>query len=87
MYKLLTDTMIDTVQSVKKVTIETFVKHEGLAKSLTEFVNAQTEYTKKAVDASIDAGKKVTAVITDKKFYEGAVKSLETLVPTVKKGK
>jgi hypothetical protein len=91
MYKLFANTVIETVQSAKKVAVDTFVKHEGLAKSLTDFVDAQTEYTKKFVDASVDAGTKVATTLSTPKFYEDAFKNaqaqVETLFPTSKKGK
>jgi predicted patatin/cPLA2 family phospholipase len=56
MFKLFTDSTIDMVQASKKVAIDTFVKHEALAKTLTNFVDTQTEYTKKVVDNTLNTG-------------------------------
>jgi hypothetical protein len=44
-----TDTIIDTIQTAKKTAITTFVKHEGIAKSLTEWVDAETTIAKDVV--------------------------------------
>ena len=55
------DTAIDTVQTVKKEAIKTFVKNENVAKSLNEFVDAQTAYTKEAVKATTDVVTKLTS--------------------------
>lgn len=55
------DTFIDTIQTAKKEAVKTFVKNEVIAKSLNEFVDAQTEYTKKAAKAGTDAVAKVTS--------------------------
>lgn len=91
MFDTLTKTAIDAVQTTKKIAIDTFVKHEGLAKSFHEFVDAQTEYTKKAVDAGISAGTNVYNAVTDKSFYTETAKSVQETVQSVfhthKKGK
>jgi hypothetical protein len=48
--------------------VDTFVKHEGLAKTLNEFVDAQTIYTKEAVDVSVKTGTELYSIVADKKF-------------------
>lgn len=70
-----TKTAIDTFQSAKKMVVDTFVKHEGLSKSLHDFVDVQTEYTKKAVDETITAGTNVYKTITEKNFFNDLVVS------------
>jgi hypothetical protein len=55
------DIVIDTIQTAKKEAVKTFVKNEAIAKSLNEFVDAQTEYTKKAAKAGTDAVTKVAS--------------------------
>lgn len=57
--------------------VDTFVKHEGLAKSLNEFVDAQTDYTKQAIDVSIKTGTNVYNTVTDKSFYIDTMKSVQ----------
>ena len=56
---------IDTVQGAKTTFVKTFVKHEGIAKSLQSFIDAQTKFTKEAVksanevmDQSLEEAKK-----------------------------
>lgn len=53
------DTTIDTVQGAKKEAIKTFVKNEEVAKTLNEFVDAQTAYTKEALKVTTEIGTKL----------------------------
>lgn len=69
MIKLLLDNTVDSIQVSKKMFVDTFVKHEGLAKTMTEFVDAQTEYTKKAIDVGFTTGTNMYKTVTDKSFY------------------
>jgi hypothetical protein len=75
MFKLFTDSAIDMVQSSKKVAIDTFVKHEALAKNLTNFVDTQTEYTKKAVDNTLNTGYDIYKTFLDKGPFTDLTKS------------
>ena len=77
MIKTMFDTAIDAVQSSKKMFVDTFVKHEGLANSLKEFVNIQTEYSKKAVEATLSTGSTVYKTVTEKEFYADLLKSFQ----------
>jgi hypothetical protein len=43
------DSTIDAIQTGKKMWVNTFVTNEAIAKAINGFVDAQTEYTKKAV--------------------------------------
>jgi len=53
------DQTIDSIQNSKKQFVNSVVKNEAIAKSLNEFVDAQTAYTKSAVKASQDAATKI----------------------------
>ena len=56
------DTTIDAVQTAKKTFVNTaFANHEAVAKALNEFVDAQTDYTKKAVKAGTDTATKLSS--------------------------
>lgn len=77
MMKLLIHNTVDAIQTSKKMFVDTFVKHEGLAKSLNEFVDAQTVYTKEAIDASVNAGNNVYNIISDKSFYTDTMKIMQ----------
>jgi len=75
--KLLIHNTVDAIQTSKKMFVDTFVKHEGLAKSFNEFVDAQTVYTKEAIDASVNAGNNVYNIISDKSFYTDTMKIMQ----------
>ena len=77
MLATLVNNTVDAIQTSKKIFVDTFVKHEGLAKSLNEFVDAQTNYTKQAIDASIKTGTEVYNTVFDKAFYIDAAKSMQ----------
>lgn len=70
-------TTVDSIQTAKKIAVDTFVKHEDLAKSLNDFVDAQTTYTKQAIDAGIKTGSEVFDAITDKSFYTATIKAAQ----------
>ncbi len=54
------DTVIDAVATAKKQVVNTvFAKNEAIAKSMNEFVDAQTAYTKDAMKAGTDVATKV----------------------------
>jgi hypothetical protein len=53
--KTMFDTVIDQVQNGKKQFVKTFVTDGKIAATLNEFVDSQTEYTKRAFRATFDA--------------------------------
>jgi len=86
------DTTIDAVQTSKKQFVKTFVQDEKIADTLNQFIDNQTEYTKKAAKATLDAGTTVAQEAVKHlqemskeagkfdftKFYENAMKSFQT---------
>ena len=60
---------VDAIQSVKKQVVSTFVQHEQLQKVLTDFVDAQTAYTKSAIDAGINTFTSMSSLLMHKDFY------------------
>jgi hypothetical protein len=80
MIKYILDTAIDTIQSSKKIFVETFVKHEGLAAPLNKFVDAQTAYTKKAVDGAFEVSQDLYKVVSNKDFYTALAKTAQEIV-------
>jgi hypothetical protein len=68
------DTTIDAIQTSKKQFVSTFVKQEEIAKALNTFIDAQTEYTKKAVKVGTDTFATVAseAVKSTEKFAKFA---------------
>lgn len=80
MFKTLIHTTVDTIQTSKKMFVDTFVKHETLAKSFNDFVDAQTDYTKQAIDVTIKTGTEVYNTISDKAFYTETLKAAQDAV-------
>lgn len=68
MIKTMLTMTIDTVQTGKKIFVDTFVKHEDLAKNMNSFVDQQTEYTKQAVENFSKFGTELYSIVSDKKF-------------------
>lgn len=64
--KAFANMFIDTVQGAKTTFVKTFVQHEGIAKSLQSFIDAQTKFTKEAVSAAQDVADQTVAEL--KKF-------------------
>ena len=54
------NTFIDTVQGAKSTFVKTFVQHEGIAKTLNSFIDAQTKFTKELVKTTTDLTTHVT---------------------------
>jgi|688.fasta_scaffold293210_2 hypothetical protein len=72
------DTLIDTVQTAKKNAVNQYVKHEAIARSMHEFVDAQTAYTKSAVKAGSDAATKIAEELV--RANEECIKSTKKAV-------
>ena len=57
------DEFIDTVQKAKKDWIKLFVSNDTVAKTLNEWVDAQTNYTKEAVKATTSAAETIATEV------------------------
>lgn len=67
------DPTIDLIQNGKKTFVSTvFANHSTIADALNGFVDAQTEYTKKAVKAGTDSATKIGSEVV--KMTEDALK-------------
>jgi hypothetical protein len=64
------DSTIDAVQTAKKQWVKTFIQNEAVAKAMTDFVDAQSEYTKKAAKTGTE-----TATV----FVNEAVKTAQSM--------
>lgn len=80
MIKTMLLSTIDTVQSGKKMFVDTFVKHEDLAKSMNVFVDQQTEYTKQAVDNFAKFGTELYSIVANKDFVSDLAVSAKEYV-------
>ena len=76
---------VDAVQKAKLQFVSTFVKHEGLAETMTKFVEAQSQYTKSALSTNIDAMMDFSTFLTKKEFAKELVEAygFDKFVPTV----
>lgn len=89
------DQTIDTVQNGKKTFVSTFVQNEAVAKALNSFVDAQSEYTKKAVKVGQDTATVLTQEVVKAmrdtakfdyaKFGEGVMKAYNDINKTAAK--
>jgi hypothetical protein len=77
MLTTLVNNTVDAIQTSKKIFVDTFVKHEGLSKTMNEFVDAQTEYTKKAIEVGFNTASNLHKTVTDKSFYTETAKSMQ----------
>ena len=80
MIKVLIENTAEAIQASKKIFVDTFVKHEGLAKNMHDFVDAQSEYTKKAIDVGFTTASNMHKTVTDKSFYTETAKTLQDSV-------
>ena len=55
------DALIDTVQTGKKTVVNTFVTNETVKDAMIKFIDAQADYTKKAIKATTDTFTVLTA--------------------------
>jgi hypothetical protein len=88
------DATIDAVQTGKKTFVNTFVTNETVKEAMIDFIENQTEYTKKAVKATTDMATTVLAESTKAvqnaakfdytKFGEGVMKAYNSLNKTAK---
>jgi hypothetical protein len=76
---------VDAVQKGKLQFVSTFVKHDGLAETMTNFINAQTQYTKSVLSTNIDTLMDFGTFFTKKDFAKELVSAygFDKFVPTV----
>lgn len=87
MFNTFTDAAIDAVQSSKKQFVNTFVTHEGIARSLNQFVDAQTSYTKSAISAGTTAAISMGMTLSSKEFFDEITKNFNSFIPSITKKK
>ena len=77
MIKVLIENTAEAIQASKKIFVDTFVQHEVLAKNMHDFVDAQSEYTKKAIEVGFTTASNMHKTVTDKSFYTETAKTLQ----------
>ena len=90
-----TDAIIDAVQNTQKTFVKTFVQNETVADAMTQYIDAQSETSKKVARATTDMLTKVTGETVKAvqnaskfdytKFGEGIMNAYQT--QTAKKSK
>ncbi len=55
------DSTLDAVQTGQKTFVKTFVQNDRIAQAMNEYVDTQTEYTKKALKATSDMVSNITS--------------------------
>jgi hypothetical protein len=55
------DSTLDAVQTGQKTFVKTFVQNDRIAQAMNEYVDTQTEYTKKALKATSDMFSNITS--------------------------
>jgi hypothetical protein len=81
MFNYYANSMVETIQTGKKYFVDAFVKNEDVKKALTQFVDAQTAYTKSAIDAGLTFGTNMSMLFTNQKFYQDLAENYKSLVP------
>jgi len=84
------DATVDAVQNGKKQFVKTFVQNEKMAEAMNSFIDAQSEYTKRAAKVGTDT---VTTLVSEAtkaaqeamkfdyvKFGEGVMKAYQAHV-------
>lgn len=69
MFNTVAYSTVDMVQGAKKQFVSTFVNHKELSDTFNNFIDAQTEYTKKAIGAGLDAFTSMGSIFANKEFY------------------
>lgn len=80
MFTTFTDSIIDTVQTAKKASLE-FVTHKELRTVLSDLVDAQTSQAKNVIKTLTDFNTKLNEIAMDRTPYVEAQKNFEKFFP------
>jgi hypothetical protein len=76
-YTIYANLAIDTFQDVKKQIVDQFVTHDKTNKTLKEFVDTQTKYTKETVANFNTVSTSLMSLAMDKSFYADAIEKFK----------
>lgn len=82
MFNYYAHSAVDAIQTGKKYFLDSFVKQEDIKKALVQFVDAQTSYTKSAVDAGLQFGTSMSMLLTNQKFYQDMAEGYKSFIPS-----
>jgi hypothetical protein len=78
MFTTIAHSGVDAIQTAKKTFVGTIVQNDQLKTILNSFVDAQTAYTKSAIDAGIKMSTDIGGILSDRTPY---VKMMEKFAP------
>jgi hypothetical protein len=78
---------VDAIQGAKKQFVSTFVQHEQFKSILTNFIDAQSAYTKAAIDSGISLTTRTVEVLTDRTPYVKMTEKFSEFFPAAKSDK
>lgn len=86
MYNNYAHTAVDFVQTAKRQAVQHLVKHPDVAAIMNTFIDAQTRYTKNAIDAGLAAFTELNGLVFQKDFGVELARSygLDKLIPSKK---
>lgn len=70
MFSTFAHSAVDAVQTTKKQVVNLAIPHEGIRNALNSFVDAQADYTKRAIDASMLASSTIGMIVSSKDFFD-----------------
>ena len=76
----LANTSIDTIQGTKKQFVKTFISNDRLATVFNNFIDAQTDYTKKAINAGLTVVSELQQIATDTTVAKDMCENLNKIV-------
>jgi len=84
------DATIDAVQAAKKTFVNTVVTNEVIKDSMIKFIEAQTDYTKKAAKVTLDTATAITSEavkVSQEAMKYDWTKTLENITQAIKPAK
>lgn len=80
MFNTFTNSAIDAIQSAQKASVD-YIPHKDLKSIFIDYIDTQTEYTKKAITSSTNLYTRLIEIALDRNNYEEAQKSFEKFLP------
>jgi hypothetical protein len=82
MFTTIAHSGVDAIQTAKKTFVGTVVQNDQLKTILNSFVDAQTAYTKSAIDASIKMSTDIGGILSDRTPYVDMAQKFAQYFPT-----
>jgi hypothetical protein len=82
MFSTIAHSGVDAIQTAKKTFVGTVVQNDQLKTILNSFVDAQTAYTKSAIDAGIKMSTDIGGILSDRTPYVQMMEKFTAYFPT-----